>query len=672
MSQGLNLEELGGAGVLGDLDVGESFDVGSRPPLPLNLWTRKHRWIGTGARKGRWDPINAPFSEEPMAAFSDRRVSSITIAAPAQLMKSEFAVNCTVYAAAHGQDVLFYEPDITLLKKFMVDRVRPALVWLKDVVVRGDATDLLKRRDTMVELRVSGGGTILGLTPQMRSGKAAHTAPIVVLDELDLMNATDMSQVAKARTTVYGRDSCVVSVSVPTEDLPGSIWRKWTEGSQGEWKGKCPSCSEVCGLGWAQVQFQKDGGGYWLPETAAMNCSECGTVWTEGQRLKAIRDGSYIHRYPDKQDRSYWVPGPAHIWRSIRNIAEVGASAWRGAQEDNDWGTYKRFVNEWRGEPWDQSEIGLSARRMQESAYDLGARGTKSLGLLDERIQLVTMGADVQLESIHAEVMGWGVDETDRLLCFGLRYFVVRGEEGETVESSGLWETLDQELRASVWRHPAGENTVGIQRGLIDARYKTPVVRTWLQTKYQEELRRAKRRATPYGATLLPSMGKAFGGRDVGKRVDFRPGVVSKKSRHAGRFIPEAVWLDTSILKDDLYDSFKADRSLPVGSETANVWPTNRIETGYTDGYFDELSAEHKTTRRLPTGRMVTEWTFKKGSGRRNEAFDCRIYGYAAAIVQAGGGNLAQYLTTLRDRGLPDAPEGEDNVIPFPPKDDEE
>ena len=111
---------------------------------------------------------------------------------------------------------------------------------------------------------------------------------------------------------------------------------------------------------------------------------------------------------PTRKTGLIGFPGPAHIWRSIKDIAEVGASAWRGAQEDADWATYKRFVNEWRGEPWDQNELGLSARKMQESAFDLGARGSESLGMLDERILLITMGADISLESIHAEVMGLG------------------------------------------------------------------------------------------------------------------------------------------------------------------------------------------------------------------------------------------------------------------------
>ena len=50
---------------------------------------------------------------EPMRAASDRRVSQITVVAPAQLMKSDYCVSLTRHGAAlNGDDVLFWEPDL--------------------------------------------------------------------------------------------------------------------------------------------------------------------------------------------------------------------------------------------------------------------------------------------------------------------------------------------------------------------------------------------------------------------------------------------------------------------------------------------------------------------------------------------------------------------------------
>ena len=62
-----------------------------------------------------------------MAALSDRRVEIVTLCAPAQLMKSEFAITMAVWMEANGEDVLFYEPDRILLRDFMIGRIRPPL-----------------------------------------------------------------------------------------------------------------------------------------------------------------------------------------------------------------------------------------------------------------------------------------------------------------------------------------------------------------------------------------------------------------------------------------------------------------------------------------------------------------------------------------------------------------
>ena len=660
-----DLSAFSDSGLLGSLDAESIFEEGSKPALPMHLWARKHRMVVVGPRQGMWDPRNAPFSEEPMAAFSDRRTTAISIACATQLMKTEFAVNCAVYSAALGHDVLFYEPDINLLRKFMIDRLRPSIAYLGiSPQVVGGETGLLKRKDTMVEIRMPGGGTVLGLTPQMRSGKAAHSARKVVLDELDLMPDRGMIQVAQARTTAYGSDGCVVAVSVPSEDLPGTIWRRWSEGSQGIWKGLCPHCGELSGMDWGQVSFEKDPGGFWLPETAEMRCSECKEVWSEADRISAAQSGSYIHRHPDSTHRTFWIPGAAHIWRTIRGIVEIGASAWRAAQEDDDWETYRRFVNEWRGEPWDHSEQGLSARRLQDAVFDGGARDEETLGILDPRIQRITMGADVQIDSIHAEVTGWGVDDAGRVLCFGLRYFVIHGGEGESIEEGGMWDDLDREIRRSVWRHPSG-GKIGIQRALIDSRYRTEIVRSWAQEKYREQLRARGGRMIMkhFEARILPCMSKA---RGVGRPIDLATGVISKGSKYRNKFFPSVVWLEADLLKEELYDSMKLDKSLPRGKAEANIWPANREEMGFTDAYFDELTSERKGLKQLANGRRVTEWTLKKGAGGRNEAWDCRVYSYAAALVEAAGSaTLGVYLSRLTRRAAEKSGDADGNVIPF-------
>ena len=193
-------------------------------------------------------------------------------------MKSEFAINVAIWTAANGDDVLFYEPDREVLAEFLRDRVRPALIDLDANAIAG-MPDGRKQRDSVMAIRLAGGGKILGLTPQMKTGKSAYTAPCVVLDEIDKMADPSMITVARSRTTMYGGDGKIVSVSTPTVDIAGAVWRLWSEGSRGRWMGRCAHCGELARVDWSRVKFQRDEDGFWKPKTAEMSCSECGSVW---------------------------------------------------------------------------------------------------------------------------------------------------------------------------------------------------------------------------------------------------------------------------------------------------------------------------------------------------------------------------------------------------------
>ena len=129
-------------------DLAAVFDAAASPRLPLDEWAAKYRRVVGGPRPGPWNPANAPMSLEPMRAVSDRRVAQVTICAPAQLLKSEFCINCAVKTAADGDDVLFYEPDRAVLAEFMRDRIKPAVSGLAEGVIAETSTDKRKKRDS--------------------------------------------------------------------------------------------------------------------------------------------------------------------------------------------------------------------------------------------------------------------------------------------------------------------------------------------------------------------------------------------------------------------------------------------------------------------------------------------------------------------------------------------
>ena len=620
----------------------ETFLAVSAPRLTLDRWAVERRIVVGGARPGPWNPRYAPMSLEPMRAASDERVRTVVVVAPSQLLKTEFVINAALRGVDYGDDCLFYEPDQPLLERMFHRRLRPALKAIGDVDSLGLEATHVKKRDSRYELQLGGGGGIIGLTPQMKTGLSAMSAPLVVIDELDKMLRADMMVVASERSTTYGRDAKVLVVSTPTVDALGRVWREWSGGSRGEWLGRCPHCRELVSMDWDRVDFDRDPDGYWLPETAALVCGRCAVRWSESDRLAAANAGCYVHEDPEHPQRTFRVPGPAHLWRPLATIVETGAEAYRAAVDEHDWSAYIAWWNGMVGKPWDDEFKGLSARGLEGTTFIPGPRGADDLGELDERILVVTGGADVGAHHIKCEFVGWGIDpETDRIRSWGLRYAVLGDRPEDSIDEPDLWDALDREVRESAWRRPGGAR-VRAARVLIDEGHRPELVRRWTATRYRDS---APRRMGFFDAQVGPVRGhnREIEGYPVNLEIGTRP----KKGRAV--VVPATVYAMTGQLKEAMYDWMEADRRLPPGVERAHRYPEGGETAGYTRAYFKEIAGERKDPYRTPQGRPATRWVQRHG-WTRHDAWDCRVYALAALYVQAYPGVLADYLGLRRRR----------------------
>ena len=613
-----------------------AFESQARSRLPLQEWVKRYRVVIGGPWPGKWQHSNAPMSLEPMTAISDRRVRQVSVCAPAQLMKSELAINCVLWTAAYGQDVLFYEPDLELLREFIGDRIRPALQALgTEAFVETADSGLLKKRDSARVLRVAGGGKVLGLTPEMKTGKSSHTAPMVVVDEIDKMQDPSMPTVMRSRTAMYGADGCGVSVSTPTLDTPGSIWRLWTEGSQGTWHGLCRHCKELVSVTWGRVLFEKDADGNWLAETARMVCEECGTSWTEADRQWAVRRGQYVHYDPDNPHRSFRIPGSAHLIYSVQDIAREGATKFRTAREEGTWEDYQLFVNERLGEVWTDEDRGVSARQLERTTYSLGPRRKDDLGELDRRIVLITSGSDAGRHAIFTEIVGWGIDPpSGRVLCHGLLYRIHGNSPSDNLEDPELWRAFERTMDRSRWRHAGYPKlTFGVQRALVDARYRPEIVKEWCAAKYRDDgHRQGLAFLPPFGARIMAVQG-VWKSDHVNHPVDLSEGM-RRQARGKLRIIPHAVPVYTDLMKEIAHQAAVSDQQLPDGVERGIRWPEPQEAYGYTPSWFKEFANEYRTLKRnLRKGTLEVQWEEKHGMMRKNEALDCRMYALAAAFV---------------------------------------
>ena len=601
---------------------------------PLDQWAVDHRHVEGGPKPGPWNFDNAPMALEPMRAVSDREVREVTLCTPAQLMKSEFCINVALWSAYYARDVLLYEPDRNLLKEMMGKRVRQAMLAFGGYELDDPGKRGPKRRDSVTGLQYPGGGMILGLTPKMTTGKSGWSAPVVVIDEQDKMGDTQMTTVARSRSRTYAGDAIIVKASTCTQDLPGTVWRSWNEGSRGTWKGCCPRCGSWVSVMWNRVKFDTDSEGYWLADGAALVCEVCDAHWSETERQWAVRNGRYVHAVPGNTvHRSFHVPGCAHIFGTLDDIVREGAALWRAAIEEEEWENYQLFVNERLGEVWDPDIEGLSARKMERITFDMGASGKDWRGNLDRRAVLVTAGVDIGEHEIHTEFCAWGVDlATGNVLCWGLEFIVLGGSPDDTIEKPDLWEQFSALIDNSVWKHDfAGGILVPAERVLIDCGYRPEIIRAYCVGRYGQQLRISGDQVRAFGARILPLMSRS---RERGKHpIDLQTGENLMRSGKIQGNIPATVLINSNQIKDFHYSGLLRDRRLPDDVQKSNLWPVDAENRGYTAGYFRQMANERRVISRTKTGRIVTHWEVKAGQAKKNDAFDARIYGVAAAMV---------------------------------------
>ena len=626
-------------------DIGAAFVEAAGPRLALPDWVERKRIVVGGANPGPWSWAHGFLSRDPLAAVSARDVEMVVLLTPAQLMKTEFGINVALHTAENGDDCLLYEPDLPLLESMVADRVRPAMQALGTTTAIGVDERWRKKRDSRVEVRLGGRGTVKGLTPAMKTGDAAYTGRVVILDEVDRMGRADMLIKARARMTTYGADARLVVMSTPTIDEVGRIWRLWSEGSRGEWRARCRHCGEHVSVDWSRVEFDRDAAGWWRPESAALVCEGCGVRWTEPDRLAAVRAGCYVHADPEHPRRTFRVPGPAHLWRSTVALVAEGAAAYRAATEEHSIAQYRAWYNDMAALPWEDQLTGLSATRLSAETFDLGARGERDRGTLDPRALVITVGADVGAHAVYAEWVAWGVDpRTREILSWALQYRVFGGSADDSIEDPDLWADVEAELNGARWRQPLElGRAMGAWRMLIDARYRPEIVRAWCRDQYRRELEGTERRAEPFTARVLPLM--SFGARTRTERYPVNLVLGAKKTPRRPISVPCVVWVSSEMVKDMVYEWKLADRRR-AGAESAHRWPHDGDARGYDPAYFREFANEVRRTRVSPRGERDVVWE-KRSPSVAVEAWDCRVYALAGAFVEAYPRPLDRHLLAL-------------------------
>ena len=359
-----------------------------------------------------------------MDACSDASISEVVVMAGAQLGKSEALLNIIGYHIDIDPcPVLVLQPTLDMAQAFSKDRVAAGLIR-STPAIRGKVKDPRSRDSGNTTLhKIFPGGAITMVGANSASGLASRPIRLVLCDEVDRYPASagaegDPIQLARKRAATFWNRK-IVMVSTPTNDGASRIQDAYEKSDKRRYFVPCKHCHEPQVMAWRNVRWD-DG----QPETAAYMCEHCGVLWSESDRVWAIRNGQWQATAEFKGVAGFWINGLYSPWTPLADGVRDFLSVKKNPEQLRVW--TNTYLGELWSDPGETIDDFMLADRREEMAH------------VPDDVVILTAGVDVQDNRLEISVIGWGRDDESWVISHSTLY----GDPS----TPQLWTSLDSHL----------------------------------------------------------------------------------------------------------------------------------------------------------------------------------------------------------------------------------
>ncbi len=603
------------------------------PILSIPQWADKYRRLSTssGAIGGPWRTSRVEVARGPMMAVKEHGVRTITVMSCTQLMKTSLLENVIGYFSHLDPcPMLLTQPKEGAVKAFSKERLVP--MSKATPVLQPILGDLKSRSsDDTLQYKEFSGGFLALESAGSPTNLAMRAIRITLLDEIDKYETTkegDPVLLAEERTSTFNltNNSLHIRTCSPTMVETSRIYKSYLESDQRRPFVECPHCrySQVLNF-FRHVQWNKSEEGEHYPFTAAVYCENCGTEWTEADRMRIITTEGAIRwrqtrafeccgekQEPLKTRKWKWhsrfkvgyaccqhcgkkgVPN-AHagfnagkLHSPFITVPEL-AEKWVLSKDDPE--TKQTFYNTQLGLPFETTALKkLEANSLLARREVFGAQVPTGGVVLTAGIDVQT-GGSVNEGRLEIEVVAWGRGEES----WSVDYKVLYGDPARPE----LWEELDSYLLAP-FQHESGGQMV-IRAACIDSGGNNP-----------EEVYKFARARIGRNVWAIKGAADRSGQWSPVWPI---PKLDPKKTRQTGY---KPVILGVNAAKESVRQKLLVEDHGPGFCH----FPAGRPE-----GYFDQLMSENLVLEKK-AGVTIRKWVAKKGHA--NEALDTRVYAYGA------------------------------------------
>lgn len=421
-----------GKGIVFTFSKGEKKVLRRRKNIPVSQWAERHRVLEMSSIPGKWKNLFTPYLAGIMDAAGTTGIETVIICKSPQTGGSEAGHNLVGWCIDRSSGpVLYVYPDEITARENAKDRIIPminASPRLREYLTgMSDDTSSLRINLAHMPIYLGWSGSVSRL-----GNKPIRT---LILDELDKYknpkNEATSEALAELRTTTWRNRKHIFKISTPTtENAP--IWQALTveASARFDYWVACPHCGIHQYMQFERITWEGKDTEHEPTEEAMLTkrlaaypCEHCGTVWDDGDRDRAVRQGEWRARTSGlelmahiashkPQKVGFHIPA----WLSyFVSLSEVAAAALKykksGKLED-----LKTLQNQYKAEPWKQELVSRSEDAILALCDDR-PRGAVPAPLPSdagtERVCCLLAGVDTHGSHFRYSIRAFGFGDTE-------------------------------------------------------------------------------------------------------------------------------------------------------------------------------------------------------------------------------------------------------------------
>lgn len=592
------------SGICRPYEVHGSEGIRPDPVLSYVEWADRHFYLSreSSSEYGRYRSSRTPFVREPLEELSPESPTQVVVC-----MKPTQCAGTTIgliflcgMMDMHPGPAMMVVPTDPMGRSFSKKKLSPAIRNVPSLRGKVAAPKSRDSGNTILVKEFQGGSLAITGAGAAASFRAESIKYLILDDfdgfEGDIEGEGSPEELADRRTGTFAGRKVYINSTTTTKGI-SNIERAFEHSSQGHFHVPCPHCGAYQYLVWGGkdadfgIQFERDEDG--VVTDAWYLCEHCHQRIDESHKPAMLAAGRYIHKHSERRVKGYrwnalYTPlGWVNDWKYI---AQKFVTAAHSLKQGNP-APMKTWLNSFMSEPYEE-------KGDQPDWVKLKARCEPYQPMnVPEGARVLTAGVDVQHNRLAVSVWGWGAGEESWLIYHIELY-------GDPLQQE-IWGQLDDLLLHRTYQHAGGTEMHVVSIG-VDASdgATTQAVRNYCRSRAPRVF--ALKGASSSGKPVISAPAKV----DIDWRGEHIEGGVEMWS------------IGTDTAKSTIYARLNSAQGPGPGYV--------HFYAGLEDEYFEQLTAEKLITRWVK-GYPVREWHNVRGN-KRNEALDCNVYAYAAAL----------------------------------------